>query len=77
MISREIVETLLKLSIAERLMVIDTLLHSVRNEFQKPEQMSTEERKRQLIQAAESLLSDYQSDKELTAFTSLDGEDFH
>jgi len=30
-----------------------------------------------LTKAAKSLLRDYQEDPELTAFTSLDGEDFH
>jgi metal-responsive CopG/Arc/MetJ family transcriptional regulator len=32
---------------------------------------------RQLEQAARALLADYQVDAELTAFASLDGEDFH
>jgi hypothetical protein len=31
----------------------------------------------QLKKAADSLLIDYQSDKELTAFTSIDYEDFY
>ena len=35
------------------------------------------ERKNQLTAAAQSLLPDYQSDKELTAFTFLDSEDFN
>jgi macrodomain Ter protein organizer (MatP/YcbG family) len=32
---------------------------------------------RELEQAAQALLADYQADPELTAFTALDGEDFH
>ena len=32
---------------------------------------------RQLEQAARALLADYQADPELTAFTTLDGQDFH
>ena len=32
---------------------------------------------RQLEQAAQALLADYQAGAELTAFTALDGEDFH
>ncbi len=36
------------------------------------------ERKRMaLIAAAQALLADYQTDSELTAFQSLDGDDFH
>lgn len=31
----------------------------------------------ELEAAAESLLADYENDEELTAFTVLDGEDFH
>ena len=36
-----------------------------------------ERQQRELEQAARALLDDYQSDPELTAFTALDGEDFH
>ena len=37
-----------------------------------------EERQQQaLTQAAKALLPDYQQDPELTAFTELDGEEFH
>lgn len=31
----------------------------------------------QLAAAAQALLADYEADDELTAFTALDGEDFH
>lgn len=31
----------------------------------------------QLIAAAQALQADYKTDKELTAFTALDGDDFH
>ena len=34
-------------------------------------------RKAQLASAACALLADYETDEELTAFTALDGEDFH
>ena len=36
-----------------------------------------EKQKQTLVQAARSLLKEYQEDTELTAFTVLDGEDFH
>ena len=32
---------------------------------------------KELAQAAEALLADYQTDPDLTAFTALDSEDFH
>ena len=34
-------------------------------------------RRSQLAAAAKALLDDYKTDKELTAFTALDGDDFH
>ena len=34
-------------------------------------------RSEQLATAAQALLADYESDPELTAFTALDGENFH
>ena len=36
-----------------------------------------ESQSEQLAEAANALLSDYQTDDDLTAFTSLNGEDFH
>jgi hypothetical protein len=36
-----------------------------------------ERKKQELAAAAQALLHDYQNDTDLTAFTSLDGEDFH
>lgn len=36
-----------------------------------------EQQRRRLFLAARELLADYQVDPELTAFTALDGEDFH
>ena len=39
--------------------------------------LEARERKRQMKQKALELLADYTDDKELTAFTDLDGEDFY
>jgi hypothetical protein len=36
----------------------------------------TERKRREMTSAAQALLADYESDKELTAFIALDGEDF-
>ena len=37
----------------------------------------SERKQQELASAAQALLADYQSDTDLTAFTALDGEDFH
>jgi hypothetical protein len=39
-------------------------------------EVKTRQRKSQMAQKASELLSDYGTDKELTTFTDLDGEDF-
>ena len=39
-------------------------------------EVKTRQRKNQMAQKASELLSDYGTDKELTTFTELDGEDF-
>jgi metal-responsive CopG/Arc/MetJ family transcriptional regulator len=39
-------------------------------------EVKTRQRKSQMAQKAKELLSDYKTDKELTNFTELDGEDF-
>ena len=39
--------------------------------------LETKERKTLMAQKAMELVHDYRNDRELTAFTNLDGEDFH
>jgi hypothetical protein len=63
----EILETVNALPTGQRMLIAERIIHSVRNESQKIS----------LIQAAELAVEDYHSDKELTAFTQLDGEDFY
>ncbi len=75
---KEILEALKRLSPAERLVVIEAALQELRGELQQTEPpLAKEDRKRQLTSAAEALFADYASDSELTAFSVLDGEDFH
>jgi hypothetical protein len=63
----EILETVSTLPTGQRMFIAERIIHSVRNESQKMP----------LKQAAELAVEDYQEDKELTAFTQLDGDDFH
>jgi DNA-binding helix-hairpin-helix protein with protein kinase domain len=72
MANSEIIDQLKQLTTAERLAVIEAATRLIREE---PEANERAEDK-QLAQAATALLADYQTDRELTAFTSLDGEDF-
>jgi prevent-host-death family protein len=51
----------------------ELMLAQLEETIEKP--ASTKEA--QLMAAAQLLLADYESDAELTAFTDLDGEDFH
>ncbi len=65
----QIIDEISRLTLPEKLYIMETVLRSIRQETE-PEQTS-------LAHAASLLLADYQEDKELTAFTALDGEDFH
>ena len=74
----EILEQIKKLSLKERLEVIDAAIHLLRDELtQKVPPLTLEDRKKLLSQGADVLLQDYKTDSELTSFTALDGEDFH
>lgn len=58
--------------------MIEAILRDMRESLQSVSQSPARfETKRQLARAAELLTADYEQDKELTAFTALDGEDFH
>ena len=74
----EMLETLKKLTLTERLALMEAALHLMREELQQREQQpATDERTAQLAAAAQALLPDYATDTELTSFTDLDSEDFY
>ena len=75
MTNGEIIAQLKQLTTAERLAVIEAATRLIREDLSQPE-TNENAQDEQLAQAATALLADYQSDRELTAFTSLDGEDF-
>ena len=75
MTNSEIIAQLKQLTTAERLAVIEAATRLIREDLSQPETNENVEDE-QLAQAATALLADYQSDPDLTAFTSLDGEDF-
>jgi len=78
MTEREILEQIKKLPAAERLMVVEETLRSIREELDQIEKpMADTDLRRKLTAAAEALLLDYEPGGDLTAFTALDGEDFH
>ena len=51
-----------------------SIVREALNQFIK--ELETKQRKSQMAQKAQQLLSDYTTDKELTTFTDLDSEDF-
>jgi hypothetical protein len=63
----EIIKEIQRLPIQKRIFVIEKTIHSLRKQ----------EDTNQLKKAADSLYSDYKSDKELITFTNLDFEDFY
>jgi hypothetical protein len=75
MTNSEIIVQLKQLTTSERLAVIEAATRLIREDLSQPE-LTEESQDKELALAAAALLADYQSDLELTAFTSLDGEDF-
>ncbi len=64
-----IIEEITKLPIADRILILENTLKSIKEE--------TVKNKKSLSEAAMTLLSDYQTDEELLAFTGLDSENFY
>lgn len=75
----EMLEALKKLTLTERLALMEAVLHHTRAELQqRPHQLlAPDERTARLTAAAQALLPDYTTDTELTSFTALDGEDVY
>jgi hypothetical protein len=63
----EIIKEIKRLPVDKRLIIVEQTLKSIREA----------ENKKQLETAAEALYGDYSTDKELTALTELDFEDFY
>lgn len=75
MTNSEIIAQLKQLTTAERLAVIEAATRLIREDLSQLE-WNEKPGDDELALAAAALLADYQSDQDLTAFTSLDGEDF-
>ena len=65
--TNELIKEIQRLPILKRMFVIEKTIHSIR----KHENIN------EMKKAADSLYSDYRSDKELVAFTNLDFVDFY
>jgi hypothetical protein len=65
--TNELIKEIKKMPIQKRIYLIEKTIHSIRENTDSD----------QMKKAAEKLLIDYKTDKELTAFTNLDFEDFY
>jgi hypothetical protein len=65
--TNDIIKEIQRLPLGKRILVIEKTIHTIRKN----------EDKNQIKKAANSLLADYKSDKELTVFTNLDFENFY
>jgi len=72
----EIENELAKMTNQERFFVIEIATKLIRREMGGKPQFSLEEKRAKLKKSAEAMLPEYQNDKELTAMTVLDGEEF-
>jgi hypothetical protein len=81
MTTTDLMRELKRLPMDQRLAFVEAAVHLVRQEL-APRTRSTKAatarsaKRRDLAAAAKKLLPDYVGDRELTAFTSLDAEDF-
>ncbi len=67
MTTKELIKEIKRLPLSKRIYVIEKAIQSIREQ----------EEKKQFKKAVDSLLPEYQTDKELTAFTVLDYEEFY
>jgi hypothetical protein len=65
--TKEILKEIKKLPVSERMLIVERVLKNIREGAAK----------KNLEEAADALLEDYRSDKELTAFSSIEFEQFY
>ena len=68
----QIIDVIKQLPLTEKLFIIELIFRDIRTGT-----LNREKDEQQRRAAAELLLSDYQTDEELIAFTALDKEGFH
>ena len=77
MTKSEILKELNRLPLRDKLLVLESAIQKLREEFQKGGQGEGKAQvKMKLSEAAKALLKEYRTNSELTCFTALDGEDF-
>ena len=72
----EIKSELEKMTNAERRVVIEIATKLISRDAKERRRLSVEEKRARLKESAETMLSEYKNDKDLTTLTILDGEDF-
>ena len=77
MTNSKILEQLKSLPAVERLGIVESAVHELREDLERSGVRAEEETNARLARAAEAMLADYSNDRELTALTALDGEAFH
>jgi hypothetical protein len=65
-----------KMTNTERLFVIEIATKLIGKDMNEKHRLSLEEKRAKLRQSADMMVSEYKTNKDLTALTSLDGEDF-
>jgi hypothetical protein len=65
--TKEILKEIKKLPVSERMLIVEKVLKNIREASIK----------KNMEEAADALLEDYNSDKELTAFSSIEYEQFY
>jgi hypothetical protein len=73
----DILEELNKLPPDEQLDVVESALHRLREQLQSGKPVGAVEWRERLSIAADALKTEYETDGDLTAFTTLDADDFH
>ena len=73
----DILDELNKLPADEQLSIVETALRQLREQFRAGRLDAASERRERLSVAADALKTAYETDPELTAFTTLDRDDYH
>jgi len=73
----DVLDELSKLPADERLGIVETTLHQLREQFRSGRLDAAAERRERLSVAADALKTAYETDRELTAFMTLDRDDYH
>jgi hypothetical protein len=77
MTKQQVIGEINQMPLLDKIQIMEWIAKAIREEFEKQLKVEKQVKKLSLAESAKLLLADYENDKELTIFTTLDAENLY